>query len=280
MRMVVVGATGLLGSELCRQEPNCVPLALPQIDLTDPKSIAPALKDSLPDVVINAAAYTNVDKAESEPDLCNVINRDAVHHLVAACEELECRFVQISTDYVFCDEPDRRIPFAEDDATSAKGVYSEGKLEAENHTRRLPNHVIVRTCGLYGKAGPGTTHANFVDTMIRLGQERDELKVINDQTFTPIYVPYLARAILFLAQHSTTGTYHVVSKGETTWYDMAQEIFRLSGLDVNVLPISTEEWGAPAPRPRYSVLDVSKYESLNGPALPTWQEALAEYLSA
>lgn len=279
MKIAVIGATGLLGSEICRQRPDCVGLSRPTIDLTNPETIRRALEESDAEVVINTAAYTEVDKAESEPKLCRAINTDGVRDLCEVCRELNLRLVHVSTDYVFCGNHDRTTPYREDNPTFVEGVYATSKLDAETIVKQLENHVIARVCGLYGQAGQGTPRANFVDTMLRLGADRDELKVINDQVSTPSYVPHVARAILFLAEHETTGIYHVVNNGQTSWHELAQEIFRLTDLSVNVLPISTEEWGAAAPRPRFSVLDVGKYEKLGGPPLPTWQEALAEYLA-
>ncbi len=278
MRIAVLGATGLLGSEICRQQPQAVPLLRPQIDLSQPATISPALEAVKPDAVINCAGFTQVDLAESEPQLCYSINTEAVEHLAGACRRIDCALIQLSTDYVFGGDRERRTPYKETDDPQPLGVYANSKLAAERFAQSVPQHLIVRVCGLFGRSGKGTPRPNFVDTMLRLGRERGHVRVIDDQTQSPSYVPHLARAILFLIQHGAIGTYHVVNGGAVTWYDFAVEIFRQTDLTAQVDPISTDDWGAAAPRPAYSVLDTSKYRALNGPALPTWKEALSEYL--
>ena len=280
LRIVVTGAEGQLGSELCRQlGPRALGLDVPALDLTDEKDLRTAIADLRPDAVIHTAAYTKVDKAEEEADLCWAINARAVLHLAEVCRELDCPLVQISTDYVFGGDAARRTPYRESDEPGPQGVYARSKLEGERRAAEWAKHLIVRTCGLYGPAAPRSA-GNFVATMLRLGRQRGQLRVVADQHCTPTYVPHLARAILFLLSTGAFGLYHVVSAGATTWYDFAAEILRQAGLAVRLEPIGTAEYGAPAPRPAYSVLDTGKYHALPGtPPMPTWQEALAEYLS-
>jgi dTDP-4-dehydrorhamnose reductase len=194
-------------------------------------------------------------------------------------------------------------PRRETDPPSPQGVYARTKREGEQAAARHPKHLIVRTCGLYARpSDPRAT--NFVRTMLRLGATRPELRIVDDQHCTPTYVPHLARAIMFLAGMTTGsdqgdspifadtkigtvpgrpapwGIYHVTNSGQTTWYDFAVEIFRQAGMQVAVRPITTAEYGAPAARPRYSVLDTTKYHELSGPPMPDWKAALGEYLAA
>ncbi len=278
MRIAVTGAGGQLGGELCRQlQAAAVPLDVPDFDLTNPESVRQSLRSVRPTAVINTAAYTQVDRAEQEAERCWTINSAGVGHLAEACDELACPLVQISTDYVFGSDAARCVPYREDDAPGPQGVYGQSKLGGERQAARAARHLIVRTCGLYGKPGPKTP-GNFVDTMLRLGKERGSLRVVGDQHCTPSYVPHVARAILFLLNSGAKGTFHVVNRGETTWYEFAGEIFRQAGLRVSLERITTAEYGALAPRPGYSVLDTSRYHALGGPPMPAWQDALAEYL--
>ena len=279
MKIAVTGAGGQLGSELCRQLGNeAVGLDLPRFDLTDRDRVLARLAEIRPQAVINTAAYTQVDKAEEEAELCRAVNAVGVVPLVEACRRLDATLVQISTDYVFGGDLGRKTPYCETDPPDPQGVYARTKLEGERHAAGWQQHLIVRTCGLYGPPGPRSA-GNFVDTMLQLAGRRDPLRVVCDQHCTPSFVPHVARAIRFLVDTGAYGTYHVVNAGQTTWYDLAAEIFRLSGLEVRLEPISTAQYGAPAPRPGYSVLDTGKYHALPGrPAMPSWEEALAEYL--
>jgi dTDP-4-dehydrorhamnose reductase len=316
MSIVVTGAYGQLGAELCRRlGANAIPLDIDTLDLTDGQAVADKLLALKPTAVINCAAYTQVDKAESEPEKCRAVNAGAVEHLARVCGTLDCPLVQISTDYVFGATPDRPRPWREDDPPAPQGVYARTKLEGERIAARWAKHLIVRTCGLYAPRCDQRA-ANFVKTMLRLGATRSELRVVDDQCCTPTYVPHLARAIVFLlgcgkgdsprptfgrcpperpfgcsAQMGTVpfsasqtapapwGTYHVTNTGQATWREFAVEIFRLAGMKVAVRPITTAEYGAAAPRPSYSVLDTSAYHRLGGPAMPDWRAALAEYFA-
>ncbi len=283
MSIVVTGADGQLGGELCwRLGAQAIPLDIDTLDLTDGQAVADRLLALKPTAVINCAAYTQVDKAESEPDKCRAVNAGAVEHLVRVCGTLNCPLVQISTDYVFGATPERPRPWREDDPPLPQGVYARTKLEGEQIAAGCPKHLIVRTCGLYARRCDQRA-TNFVKTMLRLGGTRSELRVVDDQCCTPTFVPHLARVIVFLLSGNGVpapwGTYHVTNTGQTTWREFAVEIFRLAGINVAVRPITTAEYGATAPRPSYSVLDTSAYHSLGGPAMPDWKAALAEYFA-
>jgi dTDP-4-dehydrorhamnose reductase len=228
--------------------------------------------------VINAAAYTKVDLAEKEPEQCALVNATAVAYLADACRRLDCPLLQVSTDYVFDAYPSRDTPFTETDQPRAVGVYARTKLEGELAAAAHARHFVVRTCGLYGRLAPHAKQGNFVETMLRLGRERGQVRVVDDQRCTPSYVPHVARAILFLLGTEAYGTYHATNTDSTTWYDFAAEIFRLAGMDVRMDRITTAEFAAAAPRPAYSVLDTAKYHSLGGPRMPDWHEGLREYL--
>lgn len=278
MTIVVTGCKGQLGAALCRQwGDESVGLDLPDFDLTDASKVREVLAAIRPRAIINAAAYTLVDRAEQEPERCRAVNVQGVIHLVEVCRRLDCMLVQISTDYVFGQDRGRTTPYRETDPPGPLGVYAQSKLDGELAAAQWPKHLIVRTCGLYGRLAERSA-GNFVETMLRLAAAGKPLRVVDDQRCTPSYVPHVARALRFLLDADARGIYHVVNAGQTTWYEFACEIFRQSGLSVPVARITSAEWNAPCPRPLYSVLDTSKYLALPGrPDLPPWQVALTEY---
>jgi len=281
MTIAVTGAYGQLGGELCRRlGPAAIPLDIDTLDLTDGPATVERMAALKPEAIINCAAYTLVDKAESEPEKCRAVNAAAVEHLARACGRLDCPLVQISTDYVFGGVPSAPRPWREDDPCQPQGVYARTKLEGEQAAAKLPKHLIVRTCGLYARPSDPRA-ANFVKTMLRLGAARHELRIVDDQRCTPTFVPHLARAILFLlgtgGKPAPWGAYHATNTGEATWREFATEIFRQAGMQVDIRPITTAEYGAPAARPSYSVLDTSAYHRLGGPEMPDWRAALGEF---
>lgn len=281
MAIVVTGASGQLGWELCQQlGAAAIAADRETLDISDPAAVNRLLREVRPTAVINCAAYTAVDKAEQEPDRCFAINATGVSHLAQQCQQLNAVLVQVSTDYVFGAPSVERKPHCEDEPPHPQGVYAASKLEGEEQARQAQRHIIVRTCGLYGPAAPTRRPNNFVETMLRLGRERDVLRIVDDQFCTPSYVRHVARGIRFLLECEAHGTFHVVNAGSTNWCRFAEEIFRLAKLPVRIEPISTAQYGAPAPRPSFSVLDTSKYDRLGGPPLPDWHDALAEYLAS
>lgn len=283
MRIVVTGAKGQLGGELCRQlGTDAYPLDIDELDLTQAEAVRKRMLDLRPTAIINCAAYTQVDKAESDAESCRAINTTAVEHLAAVCNQWDCLLVQISTDYVFGRMPQPYRPWREDDPPHPQGVYAGTKLAGEQAARRAGKHLIIRTCGLYARPSARQA-ANFLRTILRLSETQADLQVVDDQHCTPTYVPHLSRAILFLIGYkgrpAPSGIYHVTNQGETTWYHFAVEILRLAGRQTAVRPITSEEFGAAAPRPAYSVLDTSAYHRLGGPVMPHWKAALAEYFT-
>ncbi|MDX1963369.1 MAG: dTDP-4-dehydrorhamnose reductase [Pirellulales bacterium] len=290
-RYAIVGGGGQLGQALAAQQPgHAVPLTRQQADLT--ANIAD-LTGGLLSVgplagVINCAAYTQVDKAETATADCQAVNAAGVEKLAEICQRQDWLLVQLSSDYVFNGTVDRNVPFIETDLPTPQGVYARSKLAGEQAARAAPRHLVIRTCGLYGKLRqPG--HANFVETILRVAAQRPNLRVVADQHCTPSWVEDIAAAIWFLVLNEQAlraagdwpNLLHIVNQGATTWHEVALRIVQLSGLETTVEPISTAEYGAPAPRPAYSVLDTGLYQQLvtkyGGPPLPTWDAALEQY---
>jgi dTDP-4-dehydrorhamnose reductase len=280
MRIAIIGARGQLGSDLMLQlGARAVPLGHDQIDITDPARIAAALEAVRPDVVINTAAYNLVDRAEDEPDVAFRVNAFGPRHLGQWCATQGAVLVHVSTDYVFGLDASRTQPYGEDDLPGPQSAYAASKLTGEHFVRaECPRQIVVRTCGLYGQSAT-RSKGNFVQTMLRLGRERSELRVVDDQRCTPSFTSDVATAIVRLVECDARGTFHITNFGSMTWCGFAREILRQAGIDTPVVPITTADFGARAQRPAFSVLDCSKLESVTGMSLRPWQEALADYLS-
>ncbi len=286
MRVLVIGANGQLGCELGRRGENLgfdiVSIDLPRFDITDPFAVKKAVSQIGVSLVINAAAYTAVDKAESEPELAFAVNRDGPAYLASYCAEIEIPLIHISTDYVF--DGNKKSPYLETDPVSPLGIYGKSKAAGEAEVRgRLHEHIIVRTAWLYGVYGQ-----NFVKTMLLLGREKELLRVVADQYGCPTYAADLAGAILAIAAKIGEGgqrqiawdTYHYCGKGETSWYVFAKAIFDLarqydSFAVKRVEPITTADYPTPAKRPANSVLDCSLLTKTFGISPPSWHESLS-----
>jgi dTDP-4-dehydrorhamnose reductase len=280
VKYAVLGAAGQLGRDLCpRLSGDVVPLTRAQADLTQPDTVRTALTGLRPDVVVNCAAYNFVDKAESEPPAAVAVNAWAVRDLALVCRDLGCALVHFSTDYVFGLDDGRRTPYVESDAPGPVSVYGVSKLAGEYLVRALcPRHFVIRTCGLYGVWGSGGKGGNFVETMLRVAGQGKPLRVVADQTCTPSYTVDVATATAALVEKGRPGLYHLTSGGACTWHEFAAAIFELAGVRADLTPITSQEFGAPARRPGYSVLAPAAYAGLGLPPLRPWREALAAYL--
>jgi dTDP-4-dehydrorhamnose reductase len=280
--VVVTGAGGQLGSALVRLLGSCaVPLSRADLDLHDPDAVRATISQLAPEAVINCAAWTAVDAAERDPDACFAVNATAVGHLARACAAMGSRFVQVSTDYVFGRDEQRARPYLEDDAPAPLSVYGASKLAGEHAARGCPHHLVVRTCGLYSAAANGPVRGrNFLDTMLSLAATRRDVRVVADQICTPSYVPHVALGILQLLAAHAEGTFHVTNAGETSWFGLASELFRQAGLPIEVAAIASHEYPSPVARPRYSVLDTTRFGAATGSRLPPWTEGVSDYLQA
>ncbi len=280
MKVLILGGEGQLGTELQNLlKENSVACGRQDVDITSHDSFSQQLEKSKVDLVINAAAYNLVDQAEDEPDEAYRINALGPRNLALECATRNLPLVHISTDYVFGQDTSG-TPWKETDAPGPVSVYGTSKLAGEYFVRSsCKKHFIVRTCGLYGHAArSGNGKGNFVETMLRLGSERDKLRVVDDQHCTPTSVKDLAAAICDLIQLDAYGLYHCTNDGDCTWANLAMEIFQYSKMNVRVTPISSSEYPTKAKRPKQSLLDCTKLTAVLGRSMPHWKDALHQYL--
>jgi dTDP-4-dehydrorhamnose reductase len=274
MRLLVIGAAGMLGHDLLaaaeRAGHEPVGWDLPEIDITDAAATRAAITELAPAAVINCAAWTDVDGAEAEEELAARVNAEGAGNVAAAAAAAGALAIQISTDYSF--DGTATEPYVESSPTSALGAYGRTKLAGELAVAEAatPDFAIVRTAWLFGPHGK-----NFVDTMRRLGAERDELAVVDDQVGCPTYTGHLAAALLEIAERGATGHMHVAGGGSCSWFDLAVATFEETGLDCRVRRQSTADLGRPAPRPAFSVLTSTRDDV---PVLPHWREGLRAHL--
>jgi len=282
MRVWVTGSNGQLGSDVCRHLSDCdlVPLAHCDVEITDMDSIGKVLAECVPDVIINTAAYVRVDDCESNPDQAYLVNAVGAGNMAVIANKVGAKLVHVSSDYVFGGEgKSRTVPYTEFDTPIPSSVYGKSKLAGESLVRHLcPTHFIVRSSGLFGVAGSSGKGGNFVETILRLAQERDELRVVDDQVFSPTYTKDLARKIVQLVRTECCGTFHITNSQSCSWYEFAKAILRLAGSNTPVVRITTEQYPQEAKRPRFSVLDNYHLRLLGMDDMRQWQEALKEYL--
>ena len=281
--VLVVGAKGMLGTDVTeavgssqctgRSDFDVTAVDIEQIDITDAASVQSCMESCRPDIVVNCAAYTDVDGCETNSQTAFAVNAAGPMNLAVACKAAGCKLVHISTDFVF--DGERRGAYLPTDEPNPLSVYGESKLAGEQNVQRnLDDHLIVRTSWLYGSHGK-----NFVTTIAKAARQREYLEVVDDQVGSPTYTVDLAAAILALIGAAARGMYHFHNRGHCSWYEFARQIVRLCRIDVEVRPISTAKLGRPARRPSWSVLDMGCFERATGKPVRTWQGALAEFIS-
>jgi dTDP-4-dehydrorhamnose reductase len=281
VRCALIGAAGQLGFDLARTfdlPGELFRLTRADFDLLDPRATERVLHELRPTLVVNTAAYNQVDRAEDDRAPAFALNAEAVGRLADVCEGLGAMLVHFSTDYVF--DGRRSTPYREEDPPGPLSHYGESKLAGERLAlTRCRRALVFRVCGLFGvarSAGKGGT--NFVETMLRLAREGRPIRVVRDQVLTPSYTLDLAPKVWRAVARAAHGVYHLTNAGETSWYDFAREIFRLSGLTPDLTGVTAAEYGARARRPAYSVLGHGRLAALGEDDLRPWQEALAAYL--
>ena len=279
-RFAILGAAGQLGFDLvrtCSLPGEVIPLTRADIDVLDAHRARRVLTDLHPTHVLNTTAWNAVDRAEDDRDGAFALNAGAVGELAAITQAMDAAFVHFSTDYVF--DGLHRTPYDERDAPRPLSIYGESKLEGERLGQaRCERTYVFRVCGLFGTQQAAGT-SNFVRTMLRLAHEGRPIRVVADQVLTPSSTRDLASKVWAVLAAGPPNLYHLTNAGETSWYDFAQEVFRLAGLTPDLQPVSAKEYGARARRPAYSVLAHTNLRSLGLDDLRPWREALADYLS-
>jgi dTDP-4-dehydrorhamnose reductase len=282
MRCLVFGGTGMLGQAVVAEARSrgwaALGLSRSQADIadiTDRERLLGWADAFRPEVVVNCAAHTKVDACETEAERAFVVNGNAVANVAAVADRAGARLVHVSTDYVFDGLPKTpKVPYAEEAPTAPLSVYGRSKLAGEAHALASERGLVVRTSWLFGPGGP-----NFVATMVGLIEAgRLPLRVVRDQEGCPTYAPFLARALLDLARLGVTGVVHYRNREPVSWYAFAAEIARLWSGEVEVVPVTTAEFPRPAPRPAWSVLDVTRFEGLAGRRVEPWEWGLVETL--
>lgn len=277
MKVLVTGVKGQLGydvmNELKKRGLEAVGADIEEMDITDAESVNRFIMAAKPDAVIHCAAYTAVDAAEENEDICRRVNADGTRNIAKVCKELDCKMIYISTDYVFDGQGSR--PWEPDEERHPLNVYGQTKYEGELAVQELlEKYFIVRIAWVFGVNGK-----NFVKTMLNLAQTHDTLTVVNDQYGSPTYTYDLARLLVDMVQTDKYGIYHATNEGICTWYEFACEIFKQANVAVKVLPVSAAEYRAKAKRPENSRMSKEKLTENGFERLPSWQDALGRYLA-
>lgn len=279
MRVLILGGGGQLAAELERSLTGheCLALSHAQADICDAAQIERHARDFQPDCIVNTAAYHRVDDCEDEVSRSFQVNAIALKSLARLANDCGATLVHFSTDYVF--DGAQRRPYRETDSPRPLSIYGMSKFAGEQIVGRYAErYLLIRTCGLYGHAGSRSKGGNFVETMLHLAREGRPIRVVADQIATPTSVRDLVSSLVSLIGARRYGLYHVTNAGSCSWFEFAQEIFRLSGLESRLQPISSAEFRAKARRPSYSVLDNQALREAGFPELPSWKQALAFYL--
>lgn len=280
LKVVVTGGGGQLATAIERlgkaSENEYLITTLEQMDICSVESLSEGLKGA--DIVVNCAAYTNVEAAEDNAEEAMSVNRDGVRNIATICAERGIKLIHISTDFVFGGDAERRTPYLESDTPAPINVYGRTKAEGEREAMKATKAIILRTSWLYAPWGK-----NFLNTILARAREGAELKVVDDQRGTPTSALGLAEAIVAIiesgAWRTMTGIYHYSDLGECTWYDFAREILHKAKIDADITPCKSSDWPSKAQRPHYSVLDKSRIASSNIVTLKTWQERLEEVIT-
>jgi len=276
LKILTTGSHGLLGTNILpvlERSFTVIPYDIEEWDITDRDAGERTIRDIRPDVILNLAAYTNVDECEDCLSLADRVNAEAPGIIAKLCSDHNIKFVHISTDYVF--DGEKETPYIEDDETNPTSVYGLSKLSGEKKVlANCPDATIIRTQWLYGHGG-----INFITKITKIAREQGVAEVVNDQRGCPTYAKDIADPILLLIEKNRSGIYHVANAGSCTWFDFAREIFSCLHIDVVLKPITSEQLNRKANRPRNSVFDCSRLFRDTGHRMRTWQDALHDYLS-
>jgi dTDP-4-dehydrorhamnose reductase len=278
MKILLLGHKGMLGSDLLTQmllHHEVVGMDKEEIDITSADDCAKAIEDTAPQIIINAAAYTNVDGCETAKEECFAVNAEALKNIATACRNKNIRIIHFSTDYVF--NGTGSAPYKEDDDCDPINAYGASKLAGEQYLQTLAqNYIIIRTAWLYGVNGK-----NFVRTILEKAKTTPRLTVVDDQLGSPTHTKDLAAAVQHLIEKNAQGIFHVTNRGSCSWYQFAVKILQEAGIDnVEVSPIKSDQLSRPAKRPAYSVMSMQKFIKTTGKAMQPWQLGLQDYLES
>ncbi len=276
MKIIVTGVNGQLGYDVVRElnkknYKDVCGIDINDLDLTNKKAIKAYMDENQPDVIIHCAAYTAVDKAEDDEEICYDINVNGTKYLIDYAKDYNAKFIYISTDYVF--SGDKEGEYENDDTPNPKSIYGKTKYLGEVEALKYNKHFIIRISWVFGKNGN-----NFIKTMLRLGKEKDELNIISDQLGSPTYTFDLSKLIVEMIETDKYGIYHATNEGLCSWYEFAREIFKYSNINVKLNPIKTNQYPTKAKRPMNSSLSKKSLIDNGFNLLPTWQDALKRYL--
>ena len=275
MKVLVTGVKGQLGYDIVKEcekrNISAIGVDIEEMDITNPTQVEEVIKEAQVDAVIHCAAWTAVDKAEEQVDLCRKVNKDGPANIAKVCEELDIPMMYFSTDYVFNGLGEK--PWMEYGEREPLNVYGQTKYEGELEVERLKKYFIIRISWVFGVNGH-----NFIKTMLRLGKERGEVSVVNDQVGSPTYTYDLAKLCVDMIQTDKYGTYHATNQGYCSWYEFACEIFKQAGMNVKVNPVDSSSFPAKAVRPKNSRMNQTELDRNGFDRLPTWQDALERYL--
>lgn len=275
MKLLVTGVKGQLGYDVVKEAEKrgveAVGVDIDEMDITDAKQVREIITKGGYDAVVHCAAWTAVDKAEDMEEACRKVNKEGTENIAQVCEVLDIPIMYFSTDYVFNGQGSE--PWKEYDKRAPLNVYGQTKYEGELAVEKLAKHFIIRIAWVFGKNGN-----NFIKTMLRLGKERGAVSVVNDQIGSPTYTYDLAKLVLDMIQSDKYGTYHATNEGICSWYEFACEIFKQAGMNVQVTPVSSDEFPTKAKRPCNSRMNKTELDRNGFDRLPTWQDALHRYL--
>lgn len=283
MRIAVLGANGQLGSDICgaSRATGCdvAELNHERVDIGDADAVMDAVRLVRPHLLVNTVAFHHVEKCEADPGLSHSVNASGARHAALAARDVGAYFIQISTDYVF--DGRKKAPYIESDSPAPLNVYARTKLEGERLALETwEKTAVLRTSGLYGKNPCRGKGLNFVQLMLKLAKERDEVRVVDSEVLTPTSTVELARQILRLSRTPLYGLYHASCEGFCSWHRFAQEIFAISGVKANLQVAAPDEFPMKVPRPTYSVLENAALKSCDANTFRPWEDALREYFAS
>jgi dTDP-4-dehydrorhamnose reductase len=275
MKILVTGVKGQLGYDIVKEcekrNIDAIGVDIDEMDITNNAQVEEVIKGAQVDAVIHCAAWTAVDKAEDEIEICRKVNKDGPENIAKVCQELDIPMMYFSTDYVFDGTGEK--PWMEYGKREPLNVYGQTKYEGELAVEKLDKHFILRISWVFGVNGN-----NFIKTMLRLGKERGAVSVVNDQVGSPTYTYDLAKLCVDMIQTDKYGTYHATNQGYCSWYEFACEIFKQAGMDVQVTPVDSSMFPAKATRPKNSRMNQTELDKNGFKRLPNWQDALERYL--